>query len=323
MGVELFMVYVVRPGDTLYFIARRYGLTVEEVMRANGLESDLILVGQTLYLPILPTGIYGMGSRGDAVRMLQQALRSMGFTLQVDGIYGPETANTIYYIQLKYPELAADGIYGPQTRGFLRQMLHSGYHLAPDPYSTLALVNKTNALDPYYLPPDLTIPEVPFTTEGSAPRKQMRAEAAQALEQLFARAAAEGIELAGVSAYRSYPRQATIFRENWEQDPEEANRSSARPGESEHQTGLAIDVSSPSVNYVLTQAFGETEEGRWLAQNAADFGFILRYPQGKEDITGYLYEPWHIRYVGRPAAEAIAQSGLTLEEFLAEGSAVL
>jgi hypothetical protein len=147
--------------------------------------------------------------------------------------------------------------------------------------------------------------------------------AAQALEQLFARAAAEGIELAGVSAYRSYPRQATIFRENWEQDPEEANRSSARPGESEHQTGLAIDVSSPSVNYVLTQAFGETEEGRWLAQNAADFGFILRYPQGKEDITGYLYEPWHIRYVGRPAAEAIAQSGLTLEEFLAEGSAVL
>ena len=95
----------------------------------------------------------------------------------------------------------------------------------------------------------------------------------------------------------------------------EANRVSAVPGTSEHQTGLTIDVSSPSAGNALEEAFGHTEEGQWLAQRAPEFGFIIRYPEGAEDITGYVYEPWHIRYVGKDLAPDIADSGLTLEEY--------
>ena len=310
------MIYIIRPGDSLYKIAREYGLTVDEIKRANGLIGDLIIAGEALFIPFLPTGVYGVGAVGEAVREIQQVLSFMGFPLRVDGIYGPETANTIYNIQLKYPELAADGIYGPQTRAYLQGMVRDGYRIIRNPSSLLALVNKTNALDPYYQPMDLTIPSVPFTIEGAAPKKQMRYAAAVALEQLFAKAQAEGVDLAGVSAYRSYPRQAVIFRQEWEADPEMANQFSARPGESEHQTGLAIDVSSLSVGYALTRTFGDTEEGQWLEENAPAFGFIIRYPRGKEPITGYQYEPWHLRYLGEEAARQIALSGGTLEEYV-------
>ena len=89
-----------------------------------------------------------------------------------------------------------------------------------------------------------------------------------------------------------------------------------KPGQSEHQSGLAADVSSPSVNYALTESFGKTDEGIWLAQNAHKFGFIIRFPDGKESITGYLYEPWHIRYVGESVATEIYAKDLTLEEYL-------
>lgn len=95
-----------------------------------------------------------------------------------------------------------------------------------------------------------------------------------------------------------------------------ANQTSAKPGESEHQTGLAMDVSSPSVNFQLTQYYGHTREGKWLVENAPKHGFIIRYPEGKEYITGYNYEPWHIRYVGKNAAEFIMNENITLEEYL-------
>lgn len=90
-----------------------------------------------------------------------------------------------------------------------------------------------------------------------------------------------------------------------------AIRYSAPPGQSEHQTGLCFDVAS------LWRTFADTEEGIWLAEHCAEYGFIIRFPAGKEAITGYMYEPWHIRYVGKEVAEAImAEPGLTLEEYL-------
>ncbi|MDD3350756.1 MAG: D-alanyl-D-alanine carboxypeptidase family protein, partial [Eubacteriales bacterium] len=79
-----------------------------------------------------------------------------------------------------------------------------------------------------------------------------------------------------------------------------------------------VDVSAASVDYQLTDRFGATKEGKWLAENAHLFGFILRYPRDGEEITGYLYEPWHFRYVGETAATVIYENGLTLEEFLIE-----
>jgi D-alanyl-D-alanine carboxypeptidase len=92
----------------------------------------------------------------------------------------------------------------------------------------------------------------------------------------------------------------------------------AIPGSSEHQSGLAMDIASKSTDLNLTEGFAETIEGKWLAENAHRFGFILRYPKGKEAITNYEYEPWHFRYVGEKAATVIYQHDWTLEEYFKE-----
>lgn len=186
------------------------------------------------------------------------------------------------------------------------------------PDSITVLVNKTHPLMPAdYKPQDLVIPNVPFSFSGSSPKKFMRKPAADALEELFAKAKEDDIHLFGVSAYRSYQTQVAIFANNVKQQGEKmASQVSAHPGQSEHQTGLAIDVSSRSASLGLEPIFGETKEGKWLAQHAAEFGFVIRYPQGKENITGYTYEPWHIRYVGVKAAKTIAEKGITLEEYV-------
>ncbi|MEH7383780.1 M15 family metallopeptidase [Bacillus sp. JJ1533] len=184
-----------------------------------------------------------------------------------------------------------------------------------DPF--LLLVNKEiGDLAETYVPPNLTVPNVAFST-SVAERKQMVKEAAVALEKLFAEAKNDGITLHAQSGYRSYGTQVNLYdsyvRANGQ---EEADTFSAKPGRSEHQTGLSMDVTSESVDNQLVQEFGETAEGKWLAEHAADFGFIIRFPLGKEDITGYMYEPWHIRYVGIEHAKYMTEHGLTLEEYL-------
>jgi D-alanyl-D-alanine carboxypeptidase len=93
-----------------------------------------------------------------------------------------------------------------------------------------------------------------------------------------------------------------------------ANQSIARPGQSEHQTGLAVDISTVSRNCYLQECFADTSDGQWLANNSYKYGFILRFPEDKVAITGYQYEPWHFRYVGVDLATALYESGLTLDE---------
>lgn len=315
--------YVIQPGDYLYKIAIQFNTTVQYIMNANHLTSDLIYPGQILIIPaplelILPDGVLGIGSYGPDVVRLQQALVSMGFDIDPDGVYGPLTSNIILDIQKKYPEvLVADGVYGPKTKEVLQKLLAVNYKVIQNPDNIGVLVNKNNALLPSYVPPNLTVTDIPFYFTEFRPQKLLRPEAAQAVEALFARAEAENIDLTGVSGYRSYDYQSELFSRNILANPL-ANQFSARPGESEHQTGLAIDVSSPSVGNVLSQSFGATKEGEWLAQNAPEFGFIIRYPQGKEEITGYQYEPWHIRYVGKDIARQIAARNITLEEYLGQ-----
>lgn len=182
--------------------------------------------------------------------------------------------------------------------------------------SVTVLVNKERVLSAEYVPKDLVVPNIPFSFTEDLPKRKMRQEAARAVEMLFDQAERDGLRLAGVSAYRSYLRQQEIFTHNSKIRGEtEANKVSARPGESEHQTGLAIDVSAPAVGYQLIEEFGETKEGRWLQENAHKYGFIIRYPKGKEETTGYQYEPWHLRYVGQKTALVIAAKRLTLEEY--------
>mgnify|MGYP003541973401 FL=1 len=143
-------------------------------------------------------------------------------------------------------------------------------------------------------------------------------EARAALDQMAADAKALGFDLVAFSGFRSYEYQTTLYNNYVNRDGKEAaDRYSARPGHSEHQTGLAFDVGEKSREDLwLTAEFGETPAGKWLADNAYKYGFILRYPEGKEDVTGFMYEAWHFRYLGVEKATEVKQTGLTLEEYL-------
>jgi D-alanyl-D-alanine carboxypeptidase len=130
-------------------------------------------------------------------------------------------------------------------------------------------------------------------------------------------AAKLGIILKLSTTYRSYSAQQHIYRtfEN-RVGTKRADNYSARAGYSEHQTGLAFDIGGADPDFRLKQALGTMKEGIWMAENAPSYGFILRYPKGRENMTGYMYEPWHFRYVGTEAALRITASGLSLDEYL-------
>jgi len=161
----------------------------------------------------------------------------------------------------------------------------------------ILVVNKT-----YSLPSDYN-PGVDSTAQN-------------ALYTMFADAAKEGLSLWVKSGVRTYADQKWQYNLYVERDGKAlADTYSARPGHSEHQTGLAFDLNS------LYKSFGDTAEGKWLAANCHKYGFIIRYPAGKEHLTGYMYEPWHVRYVGTDHSYAIMESGLCLEEYLGITSA--
>ncbi|PLR82780.1 MULTISPECIES: M15 family metallopeptidase [Bacillus] len=193
----------------------------------------------------------------------------------------------------------------------------NGRAIIQNPINIMALVNKDFALPDGYLPETMVRPNVPFSYGAQDIEKSyLRQEASAALENLFAEANRNGLKLYAVSGYRSYARQKELFDAEVSRVGEQnAKQVVAVPGNSEHQTGLAMDISSQSAGLGLTEQFGETPEGKWLAENAHRFGFILRYPKGKEAITGYQYEPWHFRFVGERDAAVIYEKKLTLEEY--------
>lgn len=188
----------------------------------------------------------------------------------------------------------------------------------------LVLANKDFSMQPTYTPPDLVRPNVTFSFgEQQVEKAQLRKDAAKGLEEMFAAANKDGKKLFAVSGYRSYKRQQEVFQaEVNAKGDQKAREAVAYPGTSEHQTGLAMDISSESQSYELTEAFGNTPEGKWLQENAHNYGFILRYMKGREDITKYQYESWHYRYVGKDAATIIYKNNWTLEEFFEQVEAL-
>ena len=200
----------------------------------------------------------------------------------------------------------------------LTLMFESWGYVMPhqDPTDVLILVNKQNKAPT--VPVTLVKPDVTPTKPSVAENIYMRPEAARALEALFAGAAEDGITLYATSGFRSYSTQKAIFdRKAAERGEQTANRSVAKPGYSEHQTGLAMDIEGETtLGTGLTAAFGESPEGIWVAEHCHEYGFIIRYPKDKTSITGYTYEPWHIRYVGVEAATQIAELGVTFEEYI-------
>lgn len=173
----------------------------------------------------------------------------------------------------------------------------------------LVLVNKNNKLTKSYIPKDLQKLNIKYSNED----KYLREVAKTSFEKLSKNAKKEGLKIIAVSAYRSFDYQENLFN-NYvvEYGKKYALKCSAKPGHSEHQTGLAVDVMGSNNDY---NKFAETKEFIWMRENAHKYGFILRYPKGKENITGFKYEPWHYRYVGRFIATIIHSEKLTLEEF--------
>lgn len=181
----------------------------------------------------------------------------------------------------------------------------------------LVLVNKQIALPSDYQPADLVTANIDFVDSATGERRMLRKEAARAIESLMKDAKADGIDLKGTSAFRTYAYQVQLFNAYVARDgKEQAMKYSAPPGHSEHQTGLAIDVSSASVGYQLTQELEQTTEGKWLADNAHEYGFIVRYQRAYEAETGYMYEPWHLRYIGVDHATNVHKTNVPFERYL-------
>ena len=179
--------------------------------------------------------------------------------------------------------------------------------------SLWVVVNKQRIYTPIdYAPVDLVVPEVPFNNPPL-----LREEAAQALESMLHAAREADADFVIQSSYRSFVVQQRIKQRSIERwGPEVSDGRSARAGHSEHQSGLAVDLTTKTGLCTLDPCFGQTSVGEWLAENSWRYGFILRYLPGKTDITGYIYEPWHFRYVGLELAEQVYQRGYpTLEEF--------
>lgn len=183
-------------------------------------------------------------------------------------------------------------------------------HSINDPASLWVIVNKGRALPSDYVPSGLR------QASGGDSSEKLRDDAAGALEKMFADALVAGHDLVLFSGYRSYASQAAIHANFVKsQGQQYAEQTSARAGHSEHQTGLAVDISSTSGKCTLEECFGDTDEGKWLAANAYKFGFVIRYPKDQQNLTGYAYEPWHFRFVGVELAAEINKTNQTLEQF--------
>lgn len=203
-------------------------------------------------------------------------------------------------------------ILGMCTTNYLINKFHlksEGYFIIND-YDKV-VVNKNYALTSDYKPKDLVSVNIEFLPESTEEERYMTKESAKALEELVDAASKDGVYLYGLSGYRSYKTQKNLYEYNVEtQGKSYSDKYVAKPGASEHQLGEAMDLATSS---------GWISEGcpeaNWIANNAYKYGFIVRYESGKEDITGYNYEPWHVRYVGSEMSEKIYNDGITLEEF--------
>ncbi|NBU33235.1 D-alanyl-D-alanine carboxypeptidase family protein [bacterium] len=200
---------------------------------------------------------------------------------------------------------------------------NSKQYSTTDPGSIWVIVNKQTPLPLTYEPRDLLVPAVPLRLGAAEMQMKIRSITAVDLTQLFTDSNAAGLQLQFGSGYRSAAYQKVLYDGYVSSmGKSEADRSSARPGHSEHQTGLALDFTRIDGKCHLDTCFADTEEGKWLAQNAYKYGFILRYSVDKEAITGYMFEPWHYRYVGKELAAQMHTTGIkTLEEFFNIGAA--
>lgn len=192
---------------------------------------------------------------------------------------------------------------------FFKDDFYENIKIVDNPSNILVLVNKNNKLPEDFIPNDLQ----PINLACSNADKKLVGIVKEKFEQLCHDANLLGYRIVAVSAYRDYYYQKELYEKYvLEKGLEYADKCSARPGHSEHQTGLAVDVMGSNEDY---DEFEKSPEFEWMKDNAHNYGFILRYPENKEKITGFKYEPWHYRYVGEEVAKIIYENKLTLEEY--------
>lgn len=241
---------------------------------------------------------------------IKQRLMSISFYLPVDDTITDDFIQALDFIKELYDDVSPENTISSKTLSSFYSATNSYIADTSDGY--LMLTNKTLALSHNYEPENVRLVSV-----SSNKRITLENKTATATEAMFQKAKEDGIDLMLISGYRNFEYQNILFN-NKVNDVgfAEANTVIALPGESEHQTGYVIDISCSSIGYELLTNFEDTKEFKWLSENASDFGFILRYPSSKENITNYTYEPWHYRYIGDPEiAKFITQNNLTLEEY--------
>lgn len=184
------------------------------------------------------------------------------------------------------------------------------------PDSIWVVVNKQRPLSVGYVPSELVAPTGPLRLGREAEEMKLKATVAKSVDTMFSDAKAAGLNLLFVSGYRSEALQKTVYNGYVAQKGQAlADTDSARPGHSEHQTGLAFDLGRTDRKCELQACFADTPEGKWIAANAHKYGFVVRYLPNKQLVTGYVYEPWHLRYVGKELATELYQKNVILEEF--------
>lgn len=216
-----------------------------------------------------------------------------------------------YHKTTSTPQKSADS-YSKKTElaGFDKQQ----YSL-DDPTSQWLIVNKQRPI-PITFKPEITVPDVRLRLSATEEQMHINIQTALATKEMFDAAKNDGVELVFGSGYRSAATQKGFYDAYVARDGvAAADTYSARPGHSEHQTGFAFDITSPNGKCHLEICWADTPEGQWLALHAHEYGFVIRYPTDKQAITGYQYEPWHVRFVGKDLAQEIHKLNQTLEEF--------
>lgn len=210
----------------------------------------------------------------------------------------------------------SNGASANQSQSIGKEFNKSQYSLT-DPKSLWVIANKQRPLNPKDYAPQLVTPKMALRLQPTAAEMKVSTAMKADLESMDAAAKQAGLSLMLASGYRSYQTQVAVYNNEVKTYGQAmADRESARPGFSEHQTGLAADLAPASGTCVVEDCFATTPEGKWVAEHAYEYGFVIRYQNGQEAVTGYRYEPWHVRYIGKAlAAELHKQGNPVLETF--------
>lgn len=261
---------------------------------------------------------YNIGSKSTDISYIQSYLQGLypDIVVKSDGVLGKITSSTLIRFQ-EDEEIPLTGVVDSKTREAFNEVLLS--ELCPkvsgEDVDLLFAINKKNKVSSEFIPSNLVVLPDYTNPNGIICLKDI---ASEAYIKMFDDAKKENITLGITSGFRKYEIQDYLFNLYTEtMGLAEASRVSALPGHSEHQLGTTMDLTGSSIGFASTSKLMSSNiEGNWLEQNAYKYGFIMSYPEGKESITGYSYEPWHYRYVGVEVAEAVKDSGLTLGEYL-------